>query len=268
MAEIDVGDALPIYVDFKNVAGAAADPTTVALSIVKPDATVLSPSPTHPSLGRYEYTIAISQTGRWTYTWTGTGAVAAVERGSFMVRASVLNAEPGSLVANSYLTVAEADEIAANRGLGPAAADWLSASDSDKEKALMRASSEVDAHLGTVGTRWDTLQALLFPRYVDEAIGLPFILPNVRLATYEQAVYVLRNAEVMDNANTRRARGLISFSDDDGSGSVVAARPDFGTMSPQALILLKQIRGLGRATLRSVRMSSSYVRTGSLLYDA
>jgi hypothetical protein len=174
-----------------------------------------------------------------------------------------LNADPGEPDSNSYLTVTDADALAEERGLGPAAEEWLAADDELKEKALLNATMDVEAYLGpvTTGQLWASDQALLFPRYsdVDEAAA-PFILPNVRLATYEQAVYRLHNREVIDNANSRRARGLISFSDDDGSGSVVAARPDFGTMSPQALMYLKRLRGLGRATLRSVPIGSSYRR--------
>jgi Putative DnaT-like ssDNA binding protein len=177
----------------------------------------------------------------------------------------MLIAVPGSPEANSYLTVEEADDIAAERGLGPAAAGWLNSILSDKEKALIRATGELDAHLGSAGIRSSLEQALLFPRYVDVQDDVLYIIPSVRLATYEQAVYVLHNAEVIDNANTRRARGLISFSDDDGSGSVLAASPTFSTMSPQALMYIGQIRGLGRATLYSVKVSSSYKRRGSLL---
>lgn len=169
-------------------------------------------------------------------------------------------ATPGAADANSYLTLEEADEIATLRGLGPAATGWLDGTDADKEKALIRATSEIDAELGSVGIRYAADQALLLPRYTDKVDGDPVIISSVRLATYEQAVYLLANAEVMDNANARRARGLISFSDDDGSGSVVAARPDFGTMSPQALMYLRQLRNLGRGNLRSVPIGSSYKR--------
>ncbi len=160
--------------------------------------------------------------------------------------------------ANSYLTVADADGFAQDLGLGPSDAAWLVASNSDKEKALIRATSEVDAYLKIAGSHWADGQALLFPRAIDaDNTNTPFILTNVELATYAQAVHVLRNAEQLDNADSRRARGLISFSDDDGSGSVISNRDDFGTMSSRAIHYLRALKGLGRTTLRSVWVSGS-----------
>jgi hypothetical protein len=175
-----------------------------------------------------------------------------------------LIAVPGSASANSYLSVAEADALAAALGLGRAATKWTAAASGLKEKALIRATSEIDAFIATAGSPWSSAQSLLFPRLVDFAVVLgeatPFIIENVRKATYEQAVHLLLNADLIDDANTRRARGLIQFSDDDGSGSVVSVRPEFGLMSSQALAYLRPLRGLGRASLTSVPIASSYSR--------
>ncbi len=90
MDDHDIGDTITPYVDFKNAAGAAAAPTTVVLTVLKPNGTTSTPAVTTPSLGRYEATVAIDQSGTWTYRWVGTGAVAAAEEGSFYVRRSLV----------------------------------------------------------------------------------------------------------------------------------------------------------------------------------
>jgi Putative DnaT-like ssDNA binding protein len=171
-----------------------------------------------------------------------------------------IDAVPGSPTANSYLTVADADAIVAAQGLGRAAEAWTAAIETDKEKALVRATSEIDAHIGVAGTAWSIGQPLLFPRYTDVTAGVPYIIPNVELATFHQAVHVLHNANQIDDADTRRARGLISFSDDDASGTN-STRPEYGMMSARALAYLGAIRATGVATLRSVPIASTYYRT-------
>jgi hypothetical protein len=259
MAEIDVGDAVPLFVNFTNKAGAPTDPTTVVLTITNPAGVTTTPATTHPSTGHYEYDLLVTAAGTWDWEWTATGAVAAVERGSFTVRPrNTVDVTPGGAEANSYLTVDEADAMAALTGMGPADQAWLDAPSSTKEKALIRATSEIDAYLKVAGSRYSIEQSLLFPRTLDVISNVPYILADVQRATYAQAAHLVRNAEVLDNADSRRARGLISFSDDDGSGSVVSTRPEFGQLSSRALQYLRAIRGLGRATLRSVRIVPSH----------
>lgn len=169
-----------------------------------------------------------------------------------------LDATPGGLASNSYLTVADANAIATELGVGEDGTAWLAASSPDKERALLRATTEIDSYVGGVGLRWEPLQALLFPRASDlDFMDAAYIVRDVELATYWQAVHVLRNADVIDRANARRAKGMISFSDDDGSGSMMSVKPEFGLMSAQALAHLRKLR-TGRASLRSVPITSSY----------
>jgi hypothetical protein len=85
---LDVGDVVTLFADFKNTAGAAADPTVVTVTVRKPDGTTATPAVTHPSLGRYEATLALDQHGTWDFRWLGTGDVAAAEEGSITVRRS------------------------------------------------------------------------------------------------------------------------------------------------------------------------------------
>ena len=260
MAELDIGDALPLYFAFRGPDGQLLD-TDVELSITKPDGDTITPTPDHLDTGRWSYDLLIEQAGRYSWVWTATGAGSGVERGSFMVGASPVVATPGALDANSYITVAEADAIAAEIGLGPADEGWLDASEASKARALIRATTEIDAYVRTAGSPWFFGQRLLFPRLLDvNDLGVALIIPDIRYATYAQAAHVLRNARALDDADTRRAQGLISFSSDDGSGSVVAARPEFGQLSSRALQYLRAVRSTGRSRIRSVPITSSYGR--------
>jgi uncharacterized protein YfaS (alpha-2-macroglobulin family) len=84
----DVGDQVTLFADFKNVAGAAADPTAVVVTVRSPSGVTTTPAVTHPALGRYEANLSIDQHGTWHYRFAGTGALVAVEEGSFVVRRS------------------------------------------------------------------------------------------------------------------------------------------------------------------------------------
>ena len=155
MAELDIGDALPLYFAFRGPDGQLLD-TDVELSITKPDGDTITPTPDHLDTGRWSYDLLIEQAGRYSWVWTATGAGSGVERGSFMVGASPVVATPGALDANSYITVAEADAIAAEIGLGPADEGWLDASEASKARALIRATTEIDAYVRTAGVQPQT----------------------------------------------------------------------------------------------------------------
>lgn len=115
--------------------------------------------------------------------------------------------------ANSYLAVAEADAFA-TADVGASAVAWTSAVTSAKQNALMRATREVSAYLRSSGLAlYSTTQALLYPRAVDVLNGTPFIPNAIRFATYAQAKFLNANADVLDAAETRKARGIESGSE-------------------------------------------------------
>lgn len=148
----------------------------------------------------------------------------------------VLDTTVGGVSAVSYLTVAEADAIAGTR-IGPYAEKWAAADEATKEKALQTATRDVDEHVGP-STSYSTTQALEFPRADDlDAASNPIILKAVREATYEQAVYLLVNAQALANAATRRAQAMFTFNQPDVSGSITID-PEFGRFSPDAHRLL------------------------------
>ena len=179
------------------------------------------------------------------------------------VRRCVPSTPPSpALPANAYITLAEADAYAEN-DLGHDAEAWVAESDDDvRARAIIRATDDIRAYQTAVGLPYAADQALLYPRGIDVVPILltPFIQANVKRATYEQAKYVLQNADTIDEAGTRRARGLISFSDDDGSGTVLAMDPSWGLFSPRMISYLAAVPNAtaGRRTLVSVPYTSSY----------
>lgn len=172
----------------------------------------------------------------------------------------VLDATVGGSAANSYLTLAAANLLNLDR-LGPQAARWAAATDSDREKALIQATIDIDA-LVHVGLPWDNDQALRFPRAVDiNETGVTFIPPRIGRATYEQAAYLLSNAELLDKAASRRARGLYSFDEDGGPSGTLALDSQLGLIAPRAQALLTGFvatTAAGRGRIGSVRLRSRF----------
>ena len=148
-----------------------------------------------------------------------------------------LDTTPGGSASDSYLSLADALAFA-NADLGRYAAAWIAATDADREKALRRATRDIDRYVGSTVDRYDVGQKLAFPRFIDtNDAGAPIIVPRLREATYQQAVYVLVNADVLDDAATRRARALTNFSEPNVSGQI-ADDERFGRLAPEAAILL------------------------------
>lgn len=81
---------------FTDISGAATDPTSVTLTVRKPDGTLLSygyPTGTDGNLtkettGRFYYDVAIDQNGLWHWRLSGEGAVVTSEEGVLYGRRS------------------------------------------------------------------------------------------------------------------------------------------------------------------------------------
>lgn len=89
LGRFDYGDARTVSIDFKNAAGAAANPTAVTLTVKKPDGTTPLTTPTNPSVGRWEAVVEFDSPGRWDFHWQGTGAVHEAARAYAIVERSV-----------------------------------------------------------------------------------------------------------------------------------------------------------------------------------
>jgi hypothetical protein len=167
-----------------------------------------------------------------------------------------LVATPGDSAANSYLTLDQADVLAAE-DLGPASVSWLVASRNDRRAALKRATREIDAHLRTSGpARYSSTQSLLYPRAVDVTAGVATIPRWITGATYAQAKHLLRNAAVLDAAQTRKARAMDSASEPNTSYAAdMRASPT--NLCDEAMGYLAGGKA-GAATITSVRIGTDY----------
>lgn len=170
-----------------------------------------------------------------------------------------LDTTPGGALSDSYLAVADADALA-GRDLGPEAAKWLAATGDQKEAALRRATRDLDAYLRTGWRRFMLGQALLFPRSIDINGAGAFIPLNLRLATYEQATYVLANAATMDRAATRKARQVQSASEPNASYTRPQEEDPAAYLSPAAMHYLEGYRHVGtKRGVQTVRMGSGFI---------
>lgn len=90
----EVGDLAQLQVTFTNINGVLTDPTTVTLTVNDPTgAQVIYALPpiVHVSTGVYTYNLSVLLTGIYTYQWTGTGALQAVQQGTLTCAATILN---------------------------------------------------------------------------------------------------------------------------------------------------------------------------------
>lgn len=140
-----INDVVPVTATFTNAAGAPANPTTVTLTIRKPDGTVLTPAPTNSSTGVYTYNLAVDQPGLWWYTFVGTGAVAAADRNSFLVEQDWITAT-GPLTSRALVTLEDAREYVLNDATD----------DSQDRKLVRRINAYSDAVWRYTGREWAT----------------------------------------------------------------------------------------------------------------
>lgn len=88
------GDLARITGNFKNAAGADADPTTVTFKYTNPAGTITTliyltdAALVKDSTGNYHVDVSINAAGMWYYRWQGTGAVETAQEGEFCVEPS------------------------------------------------------------------------------------------------------------------------------------------------------------------------------------
>lgn len=114
---IDLGDQVPLGIETRDSNGVLANAGTVVLAIGLPDlttVTVVTPTLTNPSTGRYQYDYPTTQVGHHTVSWLATGVNASAFADSF----DVSSATPGYIVSLARakrklkidLTATDADE--------------------------------------------------------------------------------------------------------------------------------------------------------------
>lgn len=81
-----LGQTVTVSTTFANAAGAAANPTTVVLTVRSPSGDVTTPTPSNSGTGTYEAVLAPDEAGVWRYEWKGTtGSAVAVDQDWFTV---------------------------------------------------------------------------------------------------------------------------------------------------------------------------------------
>ena len=92
MDTYDINDQVILRCEFRDTenSNALTDPTTVQVSITKPDGTNVTANwagtIVRESLGKFKHTITADQQGIWYVTWTGTGALPGAEPYTFYIR--------------------------------------------------------------------------------------------------------------------------------------------------------------------------------------
>jgi hypothetical protein len=87
----DIGDQVKLSTVVKDTSGTLVNTPTLTLLVTKPDASTTSPSVTNTAAGGvYTAVTTVDQAGTWTYAWTASGTVIAVEPGQFTVRAQTV----------------------------------------------------------------------------------------------------------------------------------------------------------------------------------
>ena len=85
----DIGDKVKLSTVVKDDTGALVNTPTLVIAVTKPDGTAVTPAPTVTNTstgGVYTASTTVDQAGTWTYVWTASGSVTAVEPGQFTVR--------------------------------------------------------------------------------------------------------------------------------------------------------------------------------------
>ena len=85
----DVGDSVKLT--FQVLVDGTPTSATVALTVTKPDGTVLTPGPVEAPTGFYTAVVAPDAAGQWVWRWTATGAATTAEDGTFTVDSTVGN---------------------------------------------------------------------------------------------------------------------------------------------------------------------------------
>jgi VCBS repeat-containing protein len=81
------GQAVRLTGTFRDITGTLANPTTVTLTVARPDGTNPATAPlTSVSTGVYAFDLTLDAEGTWAYRWAGTGAVVAATEGAMYVR--------------------------------------------------------------------------------------------------------------------------------------------------------------------------------------
>ena len=150
-----------------------------------------------------------------------------------------IDATVGGASSNSYVTLEEANTYLGERLHADA---WASASDSDKEKALLTACRYLEQLRYWDGNRpafTDPRQRLTFPRVTDTDAAGAFVIPQpVKDAQCEEALALLARGAEQERRRTLQASGVKSFAVDGLSESYESGADRQVLLSAEARSLL------------------------------
>lgn len=90
MSTYDIGDAVRLTAEFRDVNGALANPATVELRVQRPDKTTTTVVAGSSSVGIWSAVMVIDQSGTWWYRFAGIGEPTQAGEKKLTVRARVV----------------------------------------------------------------------------------------------------------------------------------------------------------------------------------
>lgn len=155
-----------------------------------------------------------------------------------------LVATVGAATSNSYVTQTEADSYFAS-GMHEGNVDWAAVADSDgQDEFLIKATYHIDRQRLKGSKADNTLdgsgvpsQALHFPRAEDNDTGTEFIPIEIKQATYEQALFLIR--QVSNVRQQLQAEGVKSAKIDDVMETYGGRRGRIGVLGTEAFALVQ-----------------------------
>jgi len=178
----DLGDVAALAINITDSTGAAANATTVTVTITKPDGTSESPAtPTNGTVGSYTYNYTPATVGRYSVRWLATGTNACAMNDAFDVRAAASTnlislAEAKAAMNSTATTAATNDEIR----------DYLET-----------ATSLIEAHIGPVIQRTFTQRVTGWDCIVLS--NAPVVSITSLTGVYNNATAVLAAAVTVDS---------------------------------------------------------------------
>jgi hypothetical protein len=124
----EVGTQITLSTVARDTSGTPINTLTMALSVTKPDGTLVSPAPTVTNTGSggiYTAPVVPDQAGLWLYRWTASGTLVDVQSDQFSVVASQRALVASMEEFKAHLRRTDTADDAMLRGYLVAATDWV-----------------------------------------------------------------------------------------------------------------------------------------------
>lgn len=142
-----LSEPVPLKAEFRNVSGVLTDPTSVTLQVRKPSGALLTPTASAVSTGIWTYVIPSAvndEAGLWWYSFSGSGAVAAVDQNSFLVESVFAGLAASPLGTRALVSLEDAREYVLGNRLD----------DTQDRKLIRRIKSMSEATFSYTNREW------------------------------------------------------------------------------------------------------------------